>query len=104
MGVACAAASIRHSARKRPRMSQIVRALEGDVSLDALNEGTKPGQSSMFSSSNGSSDYDTSSYNADMKKFRQVALSSQEFGSSELGTSSNDSRDMSLTGIRKNNL
>ncbi|EEF40848.1 proline-rich receptor-like protein kinase PERK4 [Ricinus communis] len=102
--VACAAASIRHSARKRPRMSQIVRALEGDVSLDALNEGTKPGQSSMFSSSNGSSDYDTSSYNADMKKFRQVALSSQEFGSSELGTSSNDSRDMSLTGIRKNNL
>ncbi|EEE50450.1 hypothetical protein OsJ_30464 [Oryza sativa Japonica Group] len=30
---ACAAASIRHSARQRPKMSQIVRALEGDASL-----------------------------------------------------------------------
>ncbi|GMJ02241.1 proline-rich extensin-like receptor kinase 1 [Hibiscus trionum] len=28
--VACAAASVRHSARRRPRMSQIVRALEGE--------------------------------------------------------------------------
>ncbi|XP_050228822.1 proline-rich receptor-like protein kinase PERK4 [Mercurialis annua] len=99
--VACAAASIRHSARKRPKMSQIVRALEGDVSLDDLNEGTKPGQSSIF---NGSSDYDTTTYNADMKKFRQMALSSQEFGSSEHGTSSNDSRDMSPMAIRKNKL
>ncbi|KAF2302291.1 hypothetical protein GH714_033999 [Hevea brasiliensis] len=94
--VACAAASIRHSARKRPKMSQIVRALEGDVLLDDLNEGAKPGHSSAFSSSNGSSDYDSSSYNTDMKKFRQVALSSQEFGSSEFGTSGTDSREMSL--------
>ncbi|KAJ9172792.1 hypothetical protein P3X46_016000 [Hevea brasiliensis] len=70
--VACAAASIRHSARKRPKMSQIVRALEGDVLLDDLNEGAKPGHSSAFSSSNGSSDYDSSSYNTDMKKFRQL--------------------------------
>ncbi|KAB5556876.1 hypothetical protein DKX38_007785 [Salix brachista] len=89
--IACAAASIRHSARKRPKMSQVVRALEGDVLLDDLNEGTKPGQSSIFSGSNGSSDYDASSYNADMKRFRQVALNSQEFGSSEHGTSSNES-------------
>ncbi|XP_016651799.1 PREDICTED: proline-rich receptor-like protein kinase PERK4 isoform X2 [Prunus mume] len=97
--VACAAASIRHSARKRPKMSQIVRALEGDVSLDDLNEGTKPGQSSMFNAAagGGSSDYDTQAYNADMKKFRKLALSSQEFGSSEFGTSSNDSREMSGT-------
>jgi hypothetical protein len=29
---------------------QIVRALEGDASLDDLNEGVKPGQSMMFSS------------------------------------------------------
>ncbi|KAF2290723.1 hypothetical protein P3X46_029295 [Hevea brasiliensis] len=99
--VACAAASIRHSARKRPKMSQIVRALEGDVSLDDLNEGAKPGHSTVFGSANGSSDYDASSYNADMKKFRQVALSSQEFGSSEIGTPSTDSREMSPVG-RKN--
>ncbi|KAI5439671.1 Proline-rich receptor-like protein kinase perk1, partial [Lathyrus oleraceus] len=30
--VACAAACTRHSAKHRPRMSQVVRALEGDVS------------------------------------------------------------------------
>lgn len=100
--VACAAASIRHSARKRPKMSQIVRALEGDASLDALNEGTKPGQSTIFGTPN-ESGYDANSYNADMKRFRQVALSSQEFGSGELGTSSSgDSREMSPT-IHKNN-
>ncbi|CAN6680320.1 unnamed protein product [Malus baccata var. baccata] len=93
--VACAAASIRHSAKKRPKMSQIVRALEGEVSLDNLNEGTKPGQSSMFNAGGGSSDYDTQAYNADMKKFRKLALSSQELGSSDYGTSSNDSREMS---------
>ncbi|GAB2247929.1 hypothetical protein Droror1_Dr00007811 [Drosera rotundifolia] len=33
--VACAAVSIRHSARRRPKMSQIVKALEGDASLFA---------------------------------------------------------------------
>ncbi|KAL5557269.1 hypothetical protein UlMin_039505 [Ulmus minor] len=91
--IASAAASIRHSARKRPKMSQIVRALEGDVSLDDLNEGVRPGQSSIYTSS-GSSDYDTNAYNADMKKFRKMALSSQEFVSSEFGASSNDSREM----------
>lgn len=77
-----------------------MRALEGDVSLDDLNEGTKPGQSSMFNAAGaggGSSDYDTQAYNADMKKFRKLALSSQEFGSSEFGTSSTDSREMSTT-------
>uniref|UniRef100_A0A6N2NEK0 non-specific serine/threonine protein kinase n=1 Tax=Salix viminalis TaxID=40686 RepID=A0A6N2NEK0_SALVM len=100
--IACAAASIRHSARKRPKMSQVVRALEGDVLLDDLNEGTKPGQSSIFSGSNGSSDYDASSYNADMKRFRQVALNSQEFGSSEHGTSSNESPVIGPSGIHRN--
>ena len=60
---------------------QIVRALEGDSSLDDLNEGVKPGQSSIYSSSTGT-DYSNNSYNADMKKFRQIALSSQEMGGS----------------------
>lgn len=88
--VASAAASIRHSARRRPKMSQIVRALEGDVSLDDLNEGVKPGKSSVFMSS-GSSDYDVNAYNADMKKFRQVAMpTSHEFAGSDIGTSSSD--------------
>ncbi|CAH8260992.1 unnamed protein product [Arabidopsis lyrata] len=86
--VACAAAAIRHSARRRPKMSQIVRALEGDASLDDLNEGGKPGQSS-FLGRGSSSDYDSSTYSADMKKFRKVALDSHEYGaSSEYGNTS----------------
>lgn len=80
--VNCAAACVRHSARRRPRMSQVVRALEGDVSLDSLNEGVRPGHSTVYSSY-GSSDYDTGHYNEDMKKFRKMALESQEHGSSE---------------------
>lgn len=98
--VASAAGSIRHSARKRPKMSQIVRALEGEVSLDDLNEGVKPGHSSIYSL-DGSSDYTQSIYNADMKKFRQIALTSAEFPSSEYGTSSTDSREMTPSGHQK---
>ncbi|XP_028765798.1 putative proline-rich receptor-like protein kinase PERK6 [Neltuma alba] len=83
--VACAAASVRHSARRRPKMSQIVRALEGDVSLDDLSEGVKPGQSSIFTSN--SMEYDASTYSADMKKFRKLALDSG-YASSEFGQTS----------------
>ncbi|KAJ9167819.1 hypothetical protein P3X46_019412 [Hevea brasiliensis] len=78
--VACAAACVRHSARRRPRMSQVVRALEGDVALSDLNEGIRPGHSSVYSY--GSSDYDTNQYNEDIKKFRKMALGSQEYGAS----------------------
>ncbi|KAL0308613.1 UNVERIFIED_CONTAM: Proline-rich receptor-like protein kinase PERK1 [Sesamum radiatum] len=81
--VACAAACVRHSAKRRPRMSQVVRALEGDVSLSDLNEGMRPGHSSMYSSYD-SSDYDTRQYNEDMIKFRKMALASQEYRSSDL--------------------
>ncbi|TKY55810.1 Proline-rich receptor protein kinase PERK4 [Spatholobus suberectus] len=79
---ACAAASIRHSAKKRSKMSQIVRALEGDVSLADLKDGMKlAGNSSAYTSS-GSSEYDTMQYNADMMKFRKAIMSSQEFSDS----------------------
>ncbi|XP_024932879.3 proline-rich receptor-like protein kinase PERK4 [Ziziphus jujuba] len=100
--IAAAASSIRHSARKRPKMSQIVRALEGDVSMDEINDGVKPGHTAFFPSSS-SSEYDTNAYNADMKKFRQMALSSQDFGmSGEYGTgSSNDSREMANNGTQR---
>ncbi|KAK9691085.1 hypothetical protein RND81_09G175100 [Saponaria officinalis] len=83
--IACAGSSIRHSAKRRPKMSQIVRALEGDVSLEDLKEGTKPGNSALFSSSGGSSEYDTVTYNNDMKKFRQTVLNSTDYTSSEYG-------------------
>ncbi|XWS54899.1 hypothetical protein CRYUN_Cryun10bG0129300 [Craigia yunnanensis] len=86
--IACAAACVRHSARRRPKMRQIVRALEDDVSLDDLNEAMRPGQSSRFTLSSDGIDYDSSSYSADMKKFRKLALDSQEYGSSNFGNTS----------------
>ncbi|XP_010507157.1 PREDICTED: putative proline-rich receptor-like protein kinase PERK6 [Camelina sativa] len=104
--VACAAAAIRHSARRRPKMSQIVRALEGDATLDDLNEGGKQGQSS-FLGRGSSSDYDSSTYSADMKKFRKVALDSHEYGaSSEYGNTSEyglDSEENRRGGLNNNN-
>ncbi|CAA7410112.1 unnamed protein product [Spirodela intermedia] len=78
--VACAAACVRHSARRRPRMSQIVRVLEGDVSLEDLNEGVMPGHSSMYGSS---TDYDRGQYSEDMRRFRKLALGSQDYPTSE---------------------
>lgn len=50
------------------------------MSLSDLNEGIRPGHSTVYSS-HGSSDYDASQYNEDMKKFRKMALGSQEYGS-----------------------
>ncbi|KAG8373704.1 hypothetical protein BUALT_Bualt11G0052400 [Buddleja alternifolia] len=107
--VTCAAASIRHSARRRPKMSQIVRALDGDSSLEDLNEGVKPGQSTVYNPNGNTEKYDTCAYNADMTKFRKMVMSSQEFNSSEYeatsdyglnpSSSSNDSREMVQTRI-----
>ncbi|KAM7520214.1 hypothetical protein LguiB_019176 [Lonicera macranthoides] len=101
--VACASACIRHSARRRPKMTQIARALDGDSSLDDL-EGGKAWQGT--SSSGSSQSYDTGAYNADMMKFRQMVMSSQEFLSSEYGggtdeyyappSTSSDSRDADI--------
>ncbi|BBG98989.1 proline extensin-like receptor kinase 1, partial [Prunus dulcis] len=81
--LACAAACVRHSGRRRPRMSQVVRALEGNHSPDELNEGVIPGHSKIYSSY-GSSDYNTREYKEDLQKFRKLALESQE---QEQGTS-----------------
>ncbi|KAL0680134.1 hypothetical protein Bca4012_008115 [Brassica carinata] len=80
--VACAAASVRHSAKRRPKMSQIVRAFEGNLSLDDLTEGVTPGHSTIYSL-DGSSDYSSTQYKEDLKKFKKMALESQTFGSSE---------------------
>ncbi|KAG6436242.1 hypothetical protein SASPL_101127 [Salvia splendens] len=68
--VTAAAACIRQSARKRPKMSQVVRALEGDVSLDDLQEVMKA-QGSLSTSS---SDYDLQRYQR-----TSLGLSNQNF-------------------------
>ncbi|RWW89836.1 hypothetical protein BHE74_00001109 [Ensete ventricosum] len=111
---ASAAAAVRHSARRRARMSQvrmpftvwmksneciiddthththrgwwqIVRALEGDMSLEHLNEGAKPGHSTLF---NSSSDFDSGSYSSNMQRFRQMALESTEYSNEYSGATS----------------
>lgn len=89
--VACAAACIRHSARRRPKMSQIVRALEGDVSLEDLHEGVRTG-GPLTGSSASSAEYD-GSYSVDMKKFRKAG-GSNEYSSGDYGPSSGESQDM----------
>ena len=58
---------------------QVVRALEGNIALDDLNEGITPGHSRAFGSFEGSG-YDTGQYNEDLKKFRKLALESREQG------------------------
>jgi len=52
---------------------QIVRALEGDVSLEDLKESMikTPPQTNIYTS-----EYDTMQYNADMAKFRKQIMSS----------------------------
>ncbi|XP_077228275.1 proline-rich receptor-like protein kinase PERK1 [Tasmannia lanceolata] len=55
--VDCAAACVRASSRSRPKMSQIVRYLEGDLSRNAMNEGITISRASTFSHIESSSLY-----------------------------------------------
>ncbi|KAK3165454.1 hypothetical protein QOZ80_1AG0033370 [Eleusine coracana subsp. coracana] len=54
--IACAAAAVRQTARSRPRMTHIVRYLEGELSVEDLNAGVKPGQSAMHRTGGGTTD------------------------------------------------
>ncbi|PKA64330.1 Proline-rich receptor-like protein kinase PERK1 [Apostasia shenzhenica] len=87
--IACAAACVRHSARKRPRMSQVFRALEGDVSLEDLNEGIQRGDSGI-NGSHESSDFDSQQYNATLEKFRQMALFGHGYASSDYSAATSE--------------
>lgn len=53
-----------------------MRALEGDVSLEDLNEGMRPGQSMLFGSG---SDYESNSYTSSMNRLRKVMIASPEY-------------------------
>uniref|UniRef100_J3M8W2 non-specific serine/threonine protein kinase n=1 Tax=Oryza brachyantha TaxID=4533 RepID=J3M8W2_ORYBR len=54
--ITCAAAAVRHTARSRPRMSQIVRYMEGELSIEDLNAGVAPGRSLLHSQEHHSGD------------------------------------------------
>ncbi|KAF8659406.1 hypothetical protein HU200_058618 [Digitaria exilis] len=83
--VASAAAAVRHSAKRRPKMSQIVRALEGDMLLEDLNEGIRPGQSMAFNTAApaAATSYKAckapGQYTADMERIRQASMAIPEY-------------------------
>ncbi|XP_028778050.1 proline-rich receptor-like protein kinase PERK8 [Neltuma alba] len=86
--IEAAAACVRHSAAKRPRMSQVVRALDLMDELADLNNGMKPGQSSVF---------DSAEQNEQIRMFRRLAFGSQDYSSSYFNDSHSSwrSRDQS---------
>ncbi|CAN0916295.1 Proline-rich receptor-like protein kinase PERK8 [Linum grandiflorum] len=69
-----AAACVRHSAAKRPRMSQVARALDSVNELSDLSNGMKPGQSEI---------YDSRQQSAQIRMFQRMAFGSQDYNSSE---------------------
>ncbi|XP_073119056.1 proline-rich receptor-like protein kinase PERK8 isoform X2 [Henckelia pumila] len=76
--IEAAAACVRHLASKRPKMSQVVRALDAMDELADLNNGMKPGQSGVFESRE---------HSAQMRMFQRMAFGSQEFSSETFGYS-----------------
>lgn len=83
---------------------KIVRALEGDMSIEDLSEGGRAAQNTYLSPGSGSSEYDASSYSADMKKFRKLALESKEHQTSEYGLnpSASNSEEMHRDSVKRN--
>ncbi|XP_060208120.1 proline-rich receptor-like protein kinase PERK1 [Lycium barbarum] len=71
--VACAAACVRHSSWRRPRMSQVLRALEGDASILDLDEENRPGESTVC-------DFDSDGRNffENLKQIQHSTLKSKE--------------------------
>ncbi|KAK3126336.1 hypothetical protein QOZ80_7AG0555050 [Eleusine coracana subsp. coracana] len=88
--VACAAASIRHAGRQRPKMSQIVKALQGRMPLEELSSGgvRQQGQNNakLSSGSGSGSEYGSGSYTAQMERIRRAALPSPEYSAEYPGS------------------
>ncbi|KAJ4833260.1 hypothetical protein Tsubulata_005094 [Turnera subulata] len=70
--IEAAAACVRHSAAKRPRMSQVVRALDSLDEFSDLSNGMKPGQSEIFNSRE---------HSAQIRMFQRMAFGSQDYSS-----------------------
>ncbi|XP_062106364.1 proline-rich receptor-like protein kinase PERK8 [Humulus lupulus] len=68
--IEAAAACVRHSATKRPRMGQVVRALDSMDDISDLNNGVKPGQSEV---------YDSAQQSAQIRMFQRMAFGSQDY-------------------------
>ncbi|KAL6139970.1 hypothetical protein ACLB2K_058271 [Fragaria x ananassa] len=71
--IEAASACVRHSATKRPRMRQVVRALDSLDDTSDLSNGMKPGQSEVFNSAEQS---------AQIRMFQRMAFGSQDYSTS----------------------
>ncbi|EEF28741.1 proline-rich receptor-like protein kinase PERK8 isoform X2 [Ricinus communis] len=83
--IEAAAACVRHSAVKRPRMSQVARALESLDELSDLSNGIKPGQSEIF---------DSREHSAQIRMFQRLAFGSQDYTSDYLDNSQSSWRSL----------
>ncbi|WVZ10026.1 hypothetical protein V8G54_014556 [Vigna mungo] len=79
--IEAAAACVRHSALKRPRMVQVLRSLDNGDQLYDLSNGVKYGQSTV---------YDSGQYNDDIARFRKMVNGS--FDDSEFDNLSSEFR------------
>lgn len=76
--VETAAACVRHSASKRPRMSQVVRALDMLDEGGDITNGMRPGQSQI---------YDSRQQSAQIRMFQRMAFGSQGFSTDSFSNS-----------------
>ncbi|XAR53339.1 Non-specific serine/threonine protein kinase [Bertholletia excelsa] len=81
--VACAASCVHHSARQRPTMSQVVRALEGNLSLSVLTEGVSAARSRSFGC------HDCLG-GKDVEMFRRMVFRNGESGNAECSKPTNE--------------
>ncbi|CAN8238888.1 unnamed protein product [Cochlearia groenlandica] len=81
--IEAAGACVRHLAAKRPRMGQVVRALES-LSAEDLTNGMRLGESEVFNSAQQS---------AEIRLFRRMAFGSQNYSTDFFTHSSYNSRD-----------
>lgn len=86
--VEAAAACVRYSATRRPRMGQVVRVLLNEVALLDLNQGVKPGHSYIDGHSFASTDYDSCYFGSEYRKNRQTAFGSRNCSSEYSGGTS----------------
>lgn len=89
--IEAAAACIRHSASRRPRMSQVVRVLDSLADVDLTN-GVQPGKSEMFNVAN----------TAEIRLFQRMAFGSQDFTTdfSQSSWNNSQSRGLDASGSR----
>ncbi|XP_054786787.1 proline-rich receptor-like protein kinase PERK8 isoform X2 [Prosopis cineraria] len=95
--IEAAAACVRYSASKRPRMSQVARALDSIDESSDLSNGMKPGQSTIFNPSPPS---------AQVRMFQRMVFggASQDFSSSFFNDSQNSWRSRDQEGLQHHDL